>query len=346
MSQPDGGHPAVEDRALQIYRVMVAHPQWSLATISGHLDLDESDLTDDVATLVGMGLLSRNPLPEVTLAAVSPGIGVALMAERAIWEVQQRATELDRATRDLTRLLLEIARPDDHPPQDVVLPDSLAAQLELMTRQCHSERAAFLTASSTEATWSAELPVQHLLDAAHRGVGVSVLVEEEVAEQGWVLETRAALGDRAQWRKTAALPVGMVIFDRRAAVLLSGDAGPASAGVVVRQEATVAALAALFDAMWQPAVAIGTEAVGTEGVEPPGAAAVGTEGMTTAAAGSRTAHVQLARLLASGAKDESVARHLGLSVRSLSRLVAELSDELGAGSRFQAGVSASRRGWV
>jgi DNA-binding NarL/FixJ family response regulator len=50
--------------------------------------------------------------------------------------------------------------------------------------------------------------------------------------------------------------------------------------------------------------------------------------------------------LAGGAKDEQIARALGLSVRTVRRRVAELLVELGADSRFQAGVEAVRRGWI
>ena len=45
-------------------------------------------------------------------------------------------------------------------------------------------------------------------------------------------------------------------------------------------------------------------------------------------------------------KDEQIARELGLSLRTVRRRVAEVLDELGATSRFQAGVEAVRRGWV
>ena len=45
-------------------------------------------------------------------------------------------------------------------------------------------------------------------------------------------------------------------------------------------------------------------------------------------------------------KDEQIARALGMSVRTVRRRVADLMDELGADSRFQAGVEAVRRGWI
>lgn len=50
--------------------------------------------------------------------------------------------------------------------------------------------------------------------------------------------------------------------------------------------------------------------------------------------------------LAEGAHDEQIARKLGISLRTVRRRVAALMTELGADSRFQAGVEAARRGWL
>jgi DNA-binding NarL/FixJ family response regulator len=54
----------------------------------------------------------------------------------------------------------------------------------------------------------------------------------------------------------------------------------------------------------------------------------------------------LLRLLSQGDTDEVVARKLGVSVRTVRRMASELMAELGARSRFQAGVRASERGWL
>ncbi|MEU3600391.1 helix-turn-helix transcriptional regulator [Streptomyces sp. NPDC006798] len=50
------------------------------------------------------------------------------------------------------------------------------------------------------------------------------------------------------------------------------------------------------------------------------------------------------RLLITGAKDEAIARQLGLSLRTCRRHIAELMDRLGAESRFQAGWLTSANG--
>jgi DNA-binding NarL/FixJ family response regulator len=58
------------------------------------------------------------------------------------------------------------------------------------------------------------------------------------------------------------------------------------------------------------------------------------------------AELLLLELLADGLKDEAVARALGVSVRTVRRMVAELMNRLDARSRFQAAILAKQRGWL
>jgi len=53
---------------------------------------------------------------------------------------------------------------------------------------------------------------------------------------------------------------------------------------------------------------------------------------------------RLLSLLATGLKDEAIARQLGVSLRTVHRRTSGLSESLGARTRFQAGVLAERRG--
>ncbi|GGR46534.1 helix-turn-helix transcriptional regulator [Streptomyces roseolus] len=52
------------------------------------------------------------------------------------------------------------------------------------------------------------------------------------------------------------------------------------------------------------------------------------------------------RLLEHGHTDETIAKRLGVSTRTTRRTVAGIMDMLGARSRFQAGATASQRGWL
>ncbi|MFE7408952.1 response regulator transcription factor [Streptomyces laurentii] len=55
---------------------------------------------------------------------------------------------------------------------------------------------------------------------------------------------------------------------------------------------------------------------------------------------------EVLRMLANGDKDETVARALGISVRTERRMVADLLARTGASSRFELGVKAAKAGWV
>ncbi|MFF5938630.1 helix-turn-helix transcriptional regulator [Streptomyces sp. NPDC012508] len=52
------------------------------------------------------------------------------------------------------------------------------------------------------------------------------------------------------------------------------------------------------------------------------------------------------QMLASGMKDEKIARNLGVSLRTVSRMLSELMQELGASSRFEAGCARCVLGWL
>lgn len=95
--------------------------------------------------------------------------------------------------------------------------------------------------------------------------------------------------------------------------------------LLIRQRGLVEALTLLFELMWEKAAPVPELDRGQ-------------------------ARPDLRRLLllqlADGAKDEQIARTLGVSLRTVRRRIADLLIELGVDSRFQAGVEAVRRGWL
>jgi len=55
---------------------------------------------------------------------------------------------------------------------------------------------------------------------------------------------------------------------------------------------------------------------------------------------------RLLQLMRTGAIDETIARELGVSLRTVHRRITRLQTLLGARSRFQLGVIACEQGWV
>lgn len=166
--------------------------------------------------------------------------------------------------------------------------------------------------------------VRELLASGRRSRAIyPARVLEEAPE---VVRQRAALGEHV--RILAEVP-GRLALVRQSAALIPETFGiDDGRRLVVRQPSIVGALTMLFESLWDRALAV-------PGME---AAEHGAEG-----ASSRRL---LLDQLAAGVKDEQIARTLGMSLRTVRRRVAELLDELGADSRFQAGVEAVRRGWV
>ena len=142
-------------------------------------------------------------------------------------------------------------------------------------------------------------------------------------------EAPAAVRDRAeageQVRFLAVVPTRLAILGTSLALIPQRLGTDAQQVAVIRQEGMVGALRLLFESLWERALPM-------PGLD-----------QSTDQDSSRRLFLEQ---LATGAKDEQIARNLGLSLRTVRRRVAELMDLLGAESRFQAGTEAVRRGWL
>lgn len=129
-------------------------------------------------------------------------------------------------------------------------------------------------------------------------------------------------------RVTPVIPTRMLIYDRHTAVVQADPESLQAGTVLIRGGGVVRSLAAIYDYCW------------TTASEP--------EDVPRSADGVSLTEQQLAvlRMLAAGAKDSAIARSMGVSTRTITRLVSELTAVLGASSRFQAGVRAARLGWL
>jgi DNA-binding CsgD family transcriptional regulator len=169
--------------------------------------------------------------------------------------------------------------------------------------------------------------------------------DEEVAQRGVPgrsLYQNSALADRrnmdyARWlsslgpeiRSAPVVPVRMTVVDRSVAAILHRQPQLPLEMFVVREPALVIPLVELFETSWAAAKPI-------DGPDPK----QGSEREPT------QQEVALLRLLAAGSTDEAAAKKLGVSVRTVRRIMAELMDQLEASSRFEAGHKATQRGWL
>lgn len=159
---------------------------------------------------------------------------------------------------------------------------------------------------------------QIVLEALRGGRTSRVLYPDQISGQPPdLVRQRVAAGERL--RLLPVVPVRLAVFGDSAALIPEFFDQREGRRLVVRQPGLVASLRAFFELHWSRAVA------------PP-------------AVGSDQESEALVQLLAAGAKDEQIARMLGISLRTVRRRIAVLLDDLGASSRFQAGAEAVRRG--
>lgn len=166
---------------------------------------------------------------------------------------------------------------------------------------------------------------EKLLSAEHRPLLVQMTYESSVLtypNAGEVLLARAEAGETT--RIIDRLPFTLMVADTTAALLdLTTYDSSGSGSLLIRERRQVVALAALADTFWGLAL---PTSLGSTGLD------------------SQAGYVL--SLLAAGATDSAIAAQTGLSLRTIERRVKALLEQLGATTRFQAGVQAARRGWI
>jgi len=140
---------------------------------------------------------------------------------------------------------------------------------------------------------------------------------EYLAEHG----VQTALDAGVEVRTVRELPTRMVIVDDHFA-LVGMAAGGSTGALLVRSSELVAALTQYYDQLWESATPV---------VQTPTKGLGGTER-------------EVLRLLVHGLKDEAIARHLQLSVRTVRRHISAIMDFVDAPTRFAAGAAAHRLG--
>lgn len=179
-----------------------------------------------------------------------------------------------------------------------------------------------LPESVTEGAGQAGLAIRNVLD---RGVTVRTIIDRAGLDHPGKMRVLTELVQHGlQARVSPFLPTKLIVADRRTCLLPPSDSiDPTETALVLGNSLLRNAVLPLFESLWEHAVPVG--ATGTP------------------LAPSRR---ELLGLLASGLKDEAIARRLGVHVHTARRRISLMLDELDASTRFQAGAQAAIRGWL
>lgn len=237
------------------------------------------------------------------------------------------ATAAEERERELAGLMDRIATGTARAPAVETLHgvDEVRRWLAVQQERTSSEALAMSPGGGqTEAAMLAGRPLDEA--ALARGVRLrNLYLTSATRSAGTRRHVRHLSEQGAEYRTVPSLPLRMLLLDDDVALLPISAEQTSRGALVVHNPAVLTALRALFETYWEAALPFGR-------VQEPA---------------DLSDQERLAvRMLAEGAQDPDVATSLGVSLRTVRRMVASISERLDSQSRFQTGVNAVRKGWL
>lgn len=308
--------------AEELYRTLLRHSPTTVTALAAAVRRPFEDVVTEVRRLESVGLVDRHG---ETVVAAAPDQALRRVIDDEGRRLRSVQEQLDALRRMLPGLAAEHMVAGELRGEavgiEVVEHDRIVEVVQTLTARASGDLLWIrpdqwrIPEGQAIDSWVSEL----LRSGRRSRVIYPARALEEAPE---AVRRRAELGEHV--RLLADVPGRLAVLGE-AAILREDLAGGTGRVLVLRQPALVAIARALFEELWQRALAV-------PGLEEEG--------------GQSSARQLLLERLAQGVKDEQLARELGLSLRTVRRRVAEVLDELGAASRFQAGVEAVRRGWI
>lgn len=300
------------------YAALVADGPSTARTVGASLDVDEAEAQEALASLEELGLVQR--LDDGRALAVTPRTALDQVARRHA----HRASQARLAADELAQLWSVHQGRADY--LEVV--PSMAAARDIQARVLHdSERMIrALSIGSSKRPRMAE----GLAETLARGTEVRSIYGAEVLRNPTALEVVQeciAHGERS--RVFPGVPMNLFVSDDRFALMVVRVPSERLAdGIVVHPSDLLDTLVGVFEAFWRLAVPVSASTSPSR---------VDKESPETQ---------RLLTNLAAGLTDQAIARDLDVSERTVRRRISQLQELLGAQTRFQLGVQASRHGWL
>lgn len=315
--------------ALTIYRAMLTDPDLGVAGLGQVTGLPEEAVRQALDDLADAELMRVAPGEAGVLTPANPRVALAHLVSVAEGQVAdwQRRINATKETLEAIASDFEAAQAQERLVLHTRL-DAIQARLEELAQGARTECLSLNPGRAHKpADRAASKPLNQL--ALERGVRIRAIYQDAFRLDVGTLEyARWLTGLGGEIRTLPRVPQLMVLVDREVALLPRDPADPSQGAIEVHAAGIVGVLSEHFDQLWSVAEAFG------ERPEPRAAEAP--------AALTR----EVLALLATGVTDEAAAHKLGLSARTVRRVMAQAMTTLGAQSRFQAAVEAMRRGWI
>ncbi|MCX5383351.1 helix-turn-helix transcriptional regulator [Streptomyces sp. NBC_00083] len=309
-----------------VYGLIHRNPGWGTEEVSSGADCSPAEVEEACDRLLATGLLSPAPTARCGFATVEPEAALTRLFTSEERQAAAHAERMARIRSDIAALTVHFAdlRNERRAPVEV---ETLATPALVNS---FLEDAGSMVRSRMRSMHPGGPPPEDVIDEmllrdkemAGRNIEVEVLYQRRAAEVPYVAAYLMDAARRGREARTAEfLPIRMILFDDDLAVLPINPADSSEGALAVHGRALMATLHAFYDHCWHNA---------TLPRRPQ-------EGRASRPA-LDSQELIVVRLLADGVKDEVIARHLGVSSRTLSRLISGLLERLGVQTRFQAAL--------
>jgi len=317
LGRPDG----------QVYAALVMMPQSTAEELAEQCGLTLQQARAALDRLAEQGMATRAPVDRERFLAVAPDVAIGTL-------IGHREAQLRNARAEMHRLMdafREASRFTDpaHSVEVLSGAEAIAQRVEHLVESAEYQMRGF------DCPPYVQEPVAYLPRQRQRlkaGVRFRTIFDKEAVAWPGRLEKEILVGvaDGEEARVRPVLPMKMMLADDRMAIIpISVGDAVLDAAYVIHPSALLQALDGLFEAEWDRAVPLQAAIGDGDGELEPEAD-----------------HRKLLGLLAAGLTDESIARSLGWSARTTQRRLQTLMRQLGATTRFQAGMAARERGWL
>ncbi|MEV4973345.1 LuxR C-terminal-related transcriptional regulator [Streptomyces scopuliridis] len=316
---------------LAVYRVVLLYNEHDRERLAERLGITIEQANTSVDRLISLSMLRPSWEEPDVIRAVSPEIGLELLIQHEKAELVARQERIAQTHATLNVLAAEFSTFESGSNYEGVEVlrgmDRIRTHLEALASQCAEEVLSFLPGGALPAeAMRAGQPLNE--QAMQRGVKFRSIYLQSISKDRATFEyVRQTRWHGGEVRLAPTLPLRLLIVDREVAVIPGEALSTRPTALLMRGAPVIRALLALFEAYWKDA----------EPLEDPFDIHPGEITLQER---------ELLRMLANGDKDETVARELGVSVRTERRMVAELLTQLDASSRFELGVKAAKLGWV
>ncbi|WP_086773168.1 helix-turn-helix transcriptional regulator [Streptomyces bobili] len=321
------GAIGLDERHESAYRALVSVGAADVPDLARRLALGEQDTERALRRLERHGLAAQSSGRPGRWVAAPPGVALGALLTRQRHELEQA---------ELTAALLAeayraaAAEPSVHDLVEVVTGAAAVSQRFLQIQLGATDEVCALVTGTPVAVTGVDNDAEE--QAAARGVRYRVVLERAVLDQpDGVTELTAALGRDEQVRVVDEVPTKLVVADGSLALVPLTVRSAEPAALVVHASGLLELLSGLFESVWRQALPLrlGERGVTEEGPDGPDAT-----------------DLEILSLLLAGLTDASVAKQLGVGLRTVQRRVRRLMELAGVTTRLQLGWHAHERGWV